>query len=67
MSYDWGPHYLIPSEALKKYSGNVRLREEFDEDLLLKEVDTHGQSPWHFTVQASLDLNPDVIAISHTQ
>gem|GEM_PF-6349704 len=20
-------------------------------------VDTHGQSPWHFTVQASLDLN----------
>ena len=30
-------------------------------------VDTHGQSPWHFTVQASLDLNPDVLAISHTQ
>jgi len=30
-------------------------------------VDTHGQSPWHFTVQASLDLNPDVIAISHIQ
>jgi hypothetical protein len=30
-------------------------------------VDTHGQSPWHFTAQASLDLNPDVIAISHTQ
>jgi len=32
-----------------------------------KKVDTHGQSPWHFTVQASLDLNPAVIAISHTQ
>jgi 3-oxoacyl-[acyl-carrier protein] reductase len=30
-------------------------------------VDTHGQSPWHFTAQASLDLNPDVIAISHIQ
>ena len=25
-------------------------------------VDTHGQSPWHFTVQASLDLNPVVLA-----
>jgi len=27
------------------------------------DVDTHGQSPWHFTVQASLDLNPVVLAI----
>ena len=25
-------------------------------------VDTHGHSPWHFTVQASLDLNPVVLA-----
>jgi hypothetical protein len=30
-------------------------------------VDTHGQSPWHFTGQASLDLNPGPPAISHTQ
>jgi len=30
-------------------------------------VDTHGQSPWHFTGQASLDLNPDPPATSHTQ
>jgi len=30
-------------------------------------LDTHGQSPWHFTGQASLDLNPGVPAISHTQ
>jgi len=29
--------------------------------------DTHGQSPWHFTGQASLDLNPDPPAILHTQ
>jgi hypothetical protein len=29
-------------------------------------VDTHGQSPWHFTGQASLDLNPGPPAISHT-
>ncbi len=30
-------------------------------------VDTHGQSPWHFIIQASLDLNPDILAISRTQ
>ncbi len=30
-------------------------------------VDTHGQSPWHFTGQASLDLNPGVPAILHTR
>ena len=35
--------------------------------LLHVKVDTHGHSPWHFTVQASLDLNPGVTAISHTQ
>jgi hypothetical protein len=30
-------------------------------------LDTHGQSPWHFTGQASLDLNHVPLAISHTQ
>jgi hypothetical protein len=30
-------------------------------------VDTHGQSPWHFTGQALLDLNPGPPAISRTQ
>ncbi|MBN1192053.1 MAG: SDR family oxidoreductase, partial [Dehalococcoidales bacterium] len=29
-------------------------------------VDTHGQSPWHFTGQASLDLNPVSLATLHT-
>lgn len=56
MSYNWGPHYLVPSEALKKYSGNVRLREEFDEDLLHKELAELGISgpiirvtnPWYY-------------------
>lgn len=38
MSYDWGPHYIIPSELLKVYSGAVQLREEFDEELLRKEL-----------------------------
>jgi site-specific recombinase XerD len=32
-----------------------------------EQVDTHGQSPWHFTGQASLDLNPGPLAISHTR
>ena len=31
MSYNWGPHYIVPSEVLKKYSGNVVLREELDD------------------------------------
>ncbi len=33
----------------------------------LELVDTHGQSPWHFTGQALLDLNPGPPAISRTQ
>jgi hypothetical protein len=40
MSYDWGPYYIVPSEALKSYSGTVRLRETLDEDLLRKELET---------------------------
>ena len=39
MQYDWGPHYLVPSKALLKYSGCVSLREELDEDLLHKQID----------------------------
>ena len=42
MSYDWGPHYIVPSEVLKTYSGTVRMREEFDEELLRKELETLG-------------------------
>jgi len=56
MPYDWGPYFLIPSEALKKYSGSVRLREEFDEDLLRKELQELGiggpiirvTNPWYY-------------------
>jgi hypothetical protein len=58
MSYNWGPHYIVPSEALKNhsYSGGVRLREEFDEDLLRKELEEFGISgpivritnPWYY-------------------
>ncbi len=56
MSYNWGPHYIVPSQTLKSYSGNVQLREEFDEDLLRKELENLGLSgpivkisnPWYF-------------------
>jgi hypothetical protein len=56
MSYNWGPHYIVPSEVLKKYSGNVLLREEFDEDLVNKELAELGltgpivkvTNPWYY-------------------
>jgi hypothetical protein len=56
MSYNWGPRYIVPSEVLKKYSGSVLLREEFDEDLLLKELEELGltgpivrvTNPWYY-------------------
>ena len=56
MSYNWGPHYIVPSMVLKKYSGNVLLREEFDEDLLNRELEELGISgsivritnPWYY-------------------
>ncbi len=56
MSYNWGPNYIIPSKVLKKYSGHVLLRENYDEALLskeLKEMDLNGpivriNNPWYF-------------------
>ena len=56
MSSNWGPHYIVPSEVLKSYSGNVLLREEYDEDLLQKELGELGfkgridriNNPWYF-------------------
>lgn len=58
MSYNWGPHYIVPSEAFKckSYSGGVRLREEFDEDLLRQELEELGLTgpitkivnPWYY-------------------
>jgi len=56
MSYNWGPHYIVPSESLKTYSGGVLLREEYDKDLLdkeLKELGVTGRitgvnNPWYF-------------------
>ena len=56
MSYNWGPHYIVPSSMLKKYSGSVLLREEFDEDMLHKELEEIGiigrivrvTNPWYY-------------------
>jgi len=56
MSHNWGPHYIVPSEVLKKYSGNVLLREELDEELLgkeLAELELAGSilritNPWYY-------------------
>jgi hypothetical protein len=56
MSYNWGPHYIVPSNVLKSYSGAVQLREEFDEDLLRKELEefdlsgpiTKVVNPWYY-------------------
>lgn len=61
MSYNWGPHYIVPSEALKSYCGGVRLREKFDEDLLQKELEELGISgpivritnPWYYRKKAT--------------
>ena len=39
MSYSWGPHYLVPTDVIKEYSGMVQLREDYDEQLLSKELE----------------------------
>jgi hypothetical protein len=56
MSFDWGPHFIVPSEGLTKFSGVVRLREKFTEESLRKELDSLSLSgaivkvtnPWYY-------------------
>ncbi len=56
MAYNWGPHYIVPSEVLQSYSGRVLLREYLDRDLLrqeLSELSIQGSivqisNPWYF-------------------
>jgi hypothetical protein len=56
MSHNWGPHFIVPTEALKSYSGIVKLREQLDEDLLSKELEEFGilgsiskiTNPWYY-------------------
>jgi len=42
MSYNWGPHFIVPSETLRTFSGRILLREELDENLLRKDLDELG-------------------------
>ena len=56
MSYNWGPHYIVPTTAIKTYSGHVLLREDFNDDLWNKELAelkltgpiTKAVNPWYF-------------------
>ena len=56
MSYNWGPYYIVPTKSIKTYSGSVLLREEYDEDLLYKELEELGltghiakiNNPWYY-------------------
>jgi hypothetical protein len=56
MSHNWGPHYIVPTEVFESYSGVVVLREEFDEDLLQKQLEDlriqghidRVSNPWYY-------------------
>jgi hypothetical protein len=39
MPYNWGPHYIMPTEVIKTYSGQVLLCAEYNYDLLVKELE----------------------------
>ena len=55
MSLNWGPHFIVPSETLRAFSGRVLLREKFDEELLRTELQGLGldgypikaTNPWY--------------------
>jgi hypothetical protein len=61
MSYNWGPHFIVPSELLTSFSGHVQLREELDEGLLKQELEELGLSsvigkitnPWYYRKKGS--------------
>jgi hypothetical protein len=56
MPYNWGPRYIVPSEVLKAYSGVVQLREDFNQEMLQKELKELGLvgpvikivNPWYY-------------------
>ena len=56
MSLNWGPHFIVPSKTLRAFSGKVLLRENFDEELLKKELNELGYAgtpfratnPWYY-------------------
>ena len=42
MPNNWGPHFIVPTSAIAKYSGSVKLRETLDQALLAKELGELG-------------------------
>jgi len=50
MSLNWGPHFIVPSETLRAFSGRVLLRETLDEDLLRTELRELGLSGYPLKV-----------------
>lgn len=61
MSHNWGPYFIVPTNSLKVYSGKVQLREEIDEGLLARELESLGISgpvtrisnPWYYRKKGS--------------
>ena len=56
MSINWGPHFIVPSQAAKEFTGIVVLRENFDEGRLREELKNLGLAgavvrvinPWYY-------------------
>jgi hypothetical protein len=54
--YKWGPNYIVPTDIVKVYAGMVLLREDYDDDMLLKELGELGLTgeivnvlnPWYY-------------------
>ena len=44
MSINWGPHFFVPTELIRKYHGRIVLRETYDEELLRLELSNLGLS-----------------------
>jgi hypothetical protein len=44
MAVNWGPHFFVPTELIKKYCGRVVLREMYDKELLRDELNNLGLS-----------------------
>jgi hypothetical protein len=55
MSQNWGPKFIVPTDVIKKYSGQVLLRETLDKELALKDLAELGlpqeivriTNPWY--------------------
>ena len=42
MSYNWGPHFIVPSDTLRDFSGRILLRETLDDQLLKRNLESLG-------------------------